>query len=250
VTAGVEFTPEAIQAVALLSGGLPRVINLVCDRSLEAAHAARRRTIDVALVSTAARALGLAEQPAMDLSAEPQREAAAEERPKGAFDILPPFDLTELDTAAPLAQEPAPEYDAHYPQRSVAMDTFAKAETAPTRKAKRLALAISGAIAIVAIAWGIRVANRSVPPASPRVLQPSSAASAASARPTLAPADSRPSEPQPAATTTAPGAVARAEAVSRCTWLLQSCQRRPPSASISSLHHFGRKRGLPPLPPK
>src|SRR6185295_329395 len=32
---GVEFTPDAIHAVSQLSGGLPRVVNLLCDRALE-----------------------------------------------------------------------------------------------------------------------------------------------------------------------------------------------------------------------
>src|SRR5712692_7628965 len=54
---GVRFTPDAIQAVSKLSGGLPRVINLVCDRSLETAYVFRLRTIDLPLINTAARAL-------------------------------------------------------------------------------------------------------------------------------------------------------------------------------------------------
>ena len=44
--AGDTFTSDAIQAVWTISGGIPRVINLVCDRALEAAFAVRRRTID------------------------------------------------------------------------------------------------------------------------------------------------------------------------------------------------------------
>ena len=32
------FTPEAIEIIAQLSAGLPRVINIVCDRALEIAH--------------------------------------------------------------------------------------------------------------------------------------------------------------------------------------------------------------------
>src|ERR1700687_2426834 len=59
--AGVEFTPDAIQAVSKLSGGLPRVINLVCDRSLETAYAFRLRTLALPLINTAARALGMAQ---------------------------------------------------------------------------------------------------------------------------------------------------------------------------------------------
>ena len=59
--AGVEFTPDAIHAVSQLSGGLPRVINLLCDRSLEEAYASRLRLIDRPLILTAARALGIGE---------------------------------------------------------------------------------------------------------------------------------------------------------------------------------------------
>ncbi|MES1254590.1 MAG: SPOR domain-containing protein, partial [Acidobacteriota bacterium] len=60
-TTDVDFTPDAMAAVATLSAGLPRVINLVCDRALEAAYAARLRTIDRGLVNVAAVALGLPE---------------------------------------------------------------------------------------------------------------------------------------------------------------------------------------------
>jgi general secretion pathway protein A len=70
--AGVEFTPDAIQAVSKLSGGLPRVINLVCDRSLEAAYLFQQRTIDAPVIDTAARALGMAPDaaPALQPAAE------------------------------------------------------------------------------------------------------------------------------------------------------------------------------------
>jgi general secretion pathway protein A len=69
--ASVEFTPEALQAVSDLSGGLPRVINLLCDRSLEEACASRLRVIDVALIHSAARALGLEPPAAPAITPEP-----------------------------------------------------------------------------------------------------------------------------------------------------------------------------------
>jgi general secretion pathway protein A len=69
--ASVEFTPEALQVVAELSGGLPRVINLLCDRSLEEACASRLRVIDVPLIHVAARALGLEPKPAPEITPEP-----------------------------------------------------------------------------------------------------------------------------------------------------------------------------------
>ena len=63
-SASVEFTPEAIHAVSQLSGGLPRVINLLCDRSLEVAHASRLRIIDDPLVHAASQALGVEDRAA------------------------------------------------------------------------------------------------------------------------------------------------------------------------------------------
>jgi cell division septation protein DedD len=61
--AGVTFAPDAMQAIWRWSVGLPRLINLTCDRALEAAFAQRRRTIDADLVETAAIALGLRSAP-------------------------------------------------------------------------------------------------------------------------------------------------------------------------------------------
>jgi general secretion pathway protein A len=58
---GVEFTPDAIEALCQLSGGVPRVINLLCNRSLEEAYTFQLRLIDRELIQTAARALGIGE---------------------------------------------------------------------------------------------------------------------------------------------------------------------------------------------
>jgi type II secretory pathway predicted ATPase ExeA/cell division septation protein DedD len=55
----VTFTPDAIRAIWRWSGGLPRVVNLLCDHALEAAFAQRLHTIDADLIGTAAIALDL-----------------------------------------------------------------------------------------------------------------------------------------------------------------------------------------------
>jgi general secretion pathway protein A len=60
----VTFTPEAMHAILTISGGVPRVINILCDRALEAACAQWQRTIDKELITTTAAELGLAERPA------------------------------------------------------------------------------------------------------------------------------------------------------------------------------------------
>lgn len=55
----VTFTSRALDLVHRLSGGIPRLINLVCDRALMAGSDAETRTIDDGLVARAARSLGL-----------------------------------------------------------------------------------------------------------------------------------------------------------------------------------------------
>ena len=47
---GVTFTPDAVQALWRWSGGLPRLVNLLCDRALEAAYAQQHHRVDAGLV--------------------------------------------------------------------------------------------------------------------------------------------------------------------------------------------------------
>jgi type II secretory pathway predicted ATPase ExeA len=101
---GVDFTGGALEAVHLASGGVPRLINLVCDRALQRAFDARRKTVDRDVVSAAVRDLDLDE-----------RRAGAD---TGAVDVLPlPFDPVIEPAAAPrrlerpaaMAAAPVPE---------------------------------------------------------------------------------------------------------------------------------------------
>jgi type II secretory pathway predicted ATPase ExeA/cell division septation protein DedD len=63
---GVSFAPEAITAIWRFSAGIPRVVNLLCDRALEAAYGEQARAIGAPLIEEAARELDLHEpaQPA------------------------------------------------------------------------------------------------------------------------------------------------------------------------------------------
>ena len=54
----VEFSDEAIASVFRGSGGVPRVINLICDRALQRGHAVGATLIEPGLVDEAIRALG------------------------------------------------------------------------------------------------------------------------------------------------------------------------------------------------
>jgi general secretion pathway protein A len=60
----VVFTPAALGAVHRATGGVPRLVNLVCDRSLLAGYVAGERIIDPKMVRRAAREVaGSGEQP-------------------------------------------------------------------------------------------------------------------------------------------------------------------------------------------
>src|SRR4051812_43190509 len=61
----VTFTPRALHRVYQLSGGIPRLINLLCDRSLLAAYSAQTTRIEDAFVEAAGESLSL--QPAAAL---------------------------------------------------------------------------------------------------------------------------------------------------------------------------------------
>jgi type II secretory pathway predicted ATPase ExeA len=58
-SASVTFAPEAIDRVHSLSGGIPRVINLICDRALLAAFSVRENRITADMVAHAGATLDL-----------------------------------------------------------------------------------------------------------------------------------------------------------------------------------------------
>ena len=67
-TRTVTFTPKALSLVHRYSGGIPRLINLLCDRSLLGGFSAQTTRIDHDIVATAAEGLDLA-------PAEPERQS-------------------------------------------------------------------------------------------------------------------------------------------------------------------------------
>lgn len=56
----VRFTPAATQTVAAVSGGIPRLVNLLCDRALELGCEQQETNIDKRTIETAAQRLNLA----------------------------------------------------------------------------------------------------------------------------------------------------------------------------------------------
>lgn len=57
--APVELTPEALEAVATISEGIPRIVNTLCDRALEAGFERRVNSVDLDAVLTGAAHLKL-----------------------------------------------------------------------------------------------------------------------------------------------------------------------------------------------
>jgi type II secretory pathway predicted ATPase ExeA len=66
----VHLSPNAIDAVFRVSGGTPRVVNLICDRALHRGHLARKNVIDLEAVTQAIDDLGVGKlTPAPDFNA-------------------------------------------------------------------------------------------------------------------------------------------------------------------------------------
>lgn len=92
----VHFSPNAIDAVYRVSGGTPRVVNLVCDRALHRGHLARKSVVDLETVTQAIDDLGI-----------------------GALTPAPSF------TVAPTAAPPAPSVAPKVPEPPIAVAAIA-----------------------------------------------------------------------------------------------------------------------------
>jgi general secretion pathway protein A len=148
---GVEFTPDAIEAVCKLSGGVPRVINLLCNRSLEEAHTFRLRIIDKELIQTAARALGIGEHTAPATPAPP--DATAHGAEAGSDESFAIFTQAEPAVEDAIVQPPAEAPDV----------LVEPPRPAPSRLVPYVSLAVLVVLAGVAILFGVR---RARPPAA------------------------------------------------------------------------------------
>jgi general secretion pathway protein A len=185
------FSDEAVSAVARISRGVPRIVNLVCDRALESAFAQQSRTVSAPHVRTAASLLQL---PSGENRIAEVASTAATAEPAAA--------------AAPgaLAWQPA----AAAPDAS-AVSEAAVSPAAGSRSRRRL-IAVAAAIAIGAAGgwFGIRAINPSrigePPPATTTSTTPPAAAPPRAseplppALPAAAPAERRPTASQPSTT--------------------------------------------------
>ena len=104
----VHFSPDAIATVYRVSGGTPRVINLVCDRALHRGHLARKSAIDLEAVTQAINDLGVGELTAAPLSI--VTPAAATSVRRISVEIAPPPVPSSVAAVAtpPPAAPPSP----------------------------------------------------------------------------------------------------------------------------------------------
>lgn len=186
------FTPEAVRAVGELSHGIPRVVNLLCDRALEAAYERKSRPVDAAVINAAARALDLFNA----------AQAPAFETPAVAAPASPA-------PATPMSPAPAPATSPMWPEL-VATPDSADDETPSTRgvgNVRRYAIAAAALVLVGGGLWfGARAMNQpgeSEPaPAPAKAVQPT--ATSPTTAPQAAPVAAAPS--RDASRPTAPAA--------------------------------------------
>jgi type II secretory pathway predicted ATPase ExeA len=87
-SAAVTFAPRALDAVHRLSGGIPRLINLMCDRALLAAFSARVNRVSREMVVRAADSLDLRRPSAASRGAEYVQRRGASLVGAGAFALV------------------------------------------------------------------------------------------------------------------------------------------------------------------
>ena len=168
---GVTFTPAAIQALASLSGGIPRVVNILCDRALEAAHAQRLRTIDAPLIKATAAALGM---------------------PVPAGSIA---ESVESTVAADRSEELVPA--TFRPHRS-------RRRATRTGASKGVFLAASLLVTAAVIWLGVRAASTPATEPAPEPSEPAAAAAPSTAAPVTAATTPIPTPPPPPDSATPP----------------------------------------------
>ena len=193
----VAFTPEATEIIARLSDGLPRVINIVCDRALEMAHGQRTRTIDVNVIRKAASAIGLPVGKVESVS--PPAPAAAQRPAVGP--VVP--DLDEPEAAVSLPLQP---HTGRSAEKSVPVAFGALAQAVEPRSPRRwLTIGVPVVVAGALAAWfGVR-AVQAPEPVQPRA-EPVAPPPARQSAPVTPPAQSPPAAPAPSATAPASAA--------------------------------------------
>jgi general secretion pathway protein A len=191
-----EFTEEAVQAVFDISRGLPRVVNLLCDRSLEEACASGLRIVDASVVNRAAAALRLGPAAASPTPANEEAPARARLlRPEHSFWV-------RAESESRAANPPVESVEAVAAHKSARSGVAAASRQRPTY----VLLAASLTLAAFLVVWfGLRAAAPGAPQPSPSpsAVTPPTANRAPSA-PAAPPSDGARTSAPPAAVATAP----------------------------------------------
>jgi len=178
---GATFTPDAVHAIWRRSSGIPRVVNLLCDRALEAAFGRQLRTIDASLIETAATAL--------DLKAEPAPHVA----PAAEHVDAPAPPIPETVIAKPIAVR-APEPVEISRTLDVDLAPPALLDSPPPRSQRTNILA--AVLAVVVVAAGVYWYMTRVPEPAAKV--PPATAAAPKAAPVATPSAATPPAGAPA----------------------------------------------------
>ena len=232
---GSTFTAEALSAIWRLSGGTPRVINLLCDRSLEAAYEQQARSVDAPLIDGAAAELGI-QRP----TAAPGPNAWV--APTAIADYLPekPAPPPAPAEALPVVSAAAPEAPAEAapPAASVVwrdredlpVAYEPAAEMAPPRQNNRTLVIAAVVIVAAAAAWfGIRGFMSSEPATSNSTSTPVDRQPATSTAPVSAPV-----VPEVRTPASAPAASVPASAPPTAAAPTPSAPQTPAATSTSS----------------
>jgi type II secretory pathway predicted ATPase ExeA/cell division protein FtsN len=217
----VQFAPDAIQAIAQTSGGVPRVINLLCDRALELAFASRTHVIDAARIREAAGVLGI-DMPAF---VRPPAEAAAAATPlivpaieNPPLSIEPPSERpTTLQTRLEsLAREtpdiPAPESTTPFAQPTGAIEPESEHVPEPASQPgtptlpRYLTIAALFAVIAATVVFGVLRLRTPAADATPPAPQTTSSPRPAAAQPPRPPSAAAAIPPKDAAAGNTPAA--------------------------------------------
>jgi type II secretory pathway predicted ATPase ExeA len=168
-----QFTDEAVQAVFEISRGFPRVINLLCDRSLEAACASNIRVVDAFGINKAADVLGLGSLGTARVPSEELPAPARQPKPEHSFWVPAPSESRSSESRSAVSTVESLETVA-------AVETFAADApvatnvAAPARRGPKYVLiaASLALVAFVAVWYGLRGATPQTPQAAPSASTP------------------------------------------------------------------------------
>ncbi len=209
----VAFAPEALSAIWRLSGGTPRVINLLCDRALEAAYEQQAHSVGGPLVDAAAAELGLSAVPAPAIAAR-----------SGAMPtVAAPTDATAVASPS-VTQAGEPLAPAPLEEMPIVFGGAAGAETTAPPRSRPLLVAAVVVVAAGAAWFGVRALYPSGRSATSPAEPPVTAAPPADRPATDAPPTAAATPPEPAPSPATPAAALPSPAP-------QSTESTPPPPS-------------------